>query len=254
MKVPVLSKSYRLHLSDRYFRFFVRYKYTDLAVATDSFSVEMVDFTYDLLKEVYEMFEKLKAKSLVFFEALKPIHIELGFNFAIPTREIIGEMLQASSLANVGPMAAVAGAIAQWVGKRFIERFRVRNIVVENGGDIYVKTEEKIRIGIFANFNSPFNKLAVVLPDGEYGVCTSSGKIGHSLSFGNADAVTVISTNAAIADAFATRYGNMVRVSEDLKKVTILAQEEMGSNFVGIIAILDDKIAVAGKTIRLEQA
>lgn len=253
MKVPVVSKSYRAYLSDRYFRFFVRYKYTDLAIATDSFSVEMVDFTYDLLKDAYKMFEKLKVESSIFFETLEPIHIELGSNFALPTREIIDEMIHASFLAGVGPMAAVAGAVAQWVGRRLVERFCVRNVIVENGGDIYLKTDEEIKIGVFANFNSPFNRIAIVLPGGEYGVCTSSGKIGHSLSFGNADAVTVISTNSAIADAFATRYGNMVKTAEDLKKVTILAQEEMGGNFVGIIAILDDKIAVAGKTLRLEQ-
>ena len=115
--------------------------------------------------------------------------------------EIVKTMAKAAALAGVGPMAAVAGAVAESVGQ-YLLRFSPQ-VIVENGGDIFIKTSTDRVLGIYAA-ESPFTgKLALKLtPDQTpMGVCTSSGTVGHSLSFGKADAAIVFSRWTALADA-----------------------------------------------------
>lgn len=129
---------------------------------------------------------------------------------------IAREMLAASRLAGVGPMAAVAGAIAEAVGRELLAYSP--EVIVENGGDIFLKSERPVLAEVFAG-NSPLSgKLAYEIETGARGcgLCTSSGTVGHSLSFGKTDAVTILSASAAIADAFATAVGNSVQNKDDI--------------------------------------
>lgn len=124
--------------------------------------------------------------------------------------EIIRDMISATRAFGVGPMAAVAGAIAQFVGKDLLRYSE--EVIVENGGDIFVKTKSPITVSIFAG-NSPLSdKLGLILAAEEMpiGVCTSSGTVGHSLSLGTADAVCVVAQSASFADAAATALGNRI--------------------------------------------
>jgi hypothetical protein len=158
---------------------------------------------------------------------------------------LIRHMLKAAAAAGVGPMASVAGAIAQAAGTR-LERFS-DSVIVENGGDCYLHMHEETTVGIFAGPDSPFTgKIAFKLGPERFpiGICTSSGTVGHSLSFGRADAVTVISGDAALADAAATRLGNMVKTGADIGRALELAPRI--PSVEAVLILIKDKMGVWG--------
>lgn len=245
MKMPVVKRFYREHYSGKFNEFYIKYKHTDMWIGVGKsceFSVHMVDFAYDKVKIIYDTLDAYIKENPEFGKSLVPFTLN---SLEIP--EFIKKMSYVSQLAGVGPMACVAGMFAQIVGQEFIKNYNCNSVIIENGGDIYLNIDEEIKIGIFANFNSQFNKLSLMLEPGEYGVCTSSGRIGHSLNFGNADAVVVISKDSAIADAFATKYSNMVKSSEDVERVLQKAEEEIGKSIEGIVIIYQDIIGALGK-------
>jgi ApbE superfamily uncharacterized protein (UPF0280 family) len=142
-------------------------------------------------------------------------------------------------------MAVVAGAIAESVGKELLKYSS--EVIVENGGDIFLRLKQTKRIGIYAG-NSPLSgKLALEIKpqDTPLGVCTSSGTVGHSLSFGKADAAIVLSPSAALADAAATAVGNLVKTAEDMPRAIEFVREVEG--ITGIAIIIGDKMAAWGK-------
>ena len=152
--------------------------------------------------------------------------------------EIIREMINAGRTAGVGPMAAVAGAVAETVGRTLLDYSR--QVVVENGGDVFIRTEGPVVAGLFAG-NSPLSmKMGINLPDTSDGIglCTSSGTVGHSLSSGSADAVCVVSHSCALADAAATAIGNRIRSPREIK--TAIA---FGKRITGVLGI----VVVAGR-------
>lgn len=154
-------------------------------------------------------------------------------------------MLNAARQAGVGPMASVAGAIAQEVGVA-LKPFS-SSVIVENGGDCYLDMEEETTVGIYAGPRSPFSgKIGVRLPADAFplGICTSSGTIGHSLSFGKADAVTVTARDAALADAAATAVGNIVKSPSHIGEALERARE---IPFLGgVLIAIKDKIGAWG--------
>lgn len=134
-----------------------------------------------------------------------------------PAPEIIRDMAAAARLAGVGPMAAVAGAVAEYTGRHLLNSSS--EVVVENGGDIFIKSDSETVFSIYAK-DSPFSAttgIRVGQRKTPYGICTSSGTLGHSRSFGTADAATVLSASCPLADAVATALGNRVRTAEDIK-------------------------------------
>jgi len=131
---------------------------------------------------------------------------------------IVRAMAEAAQEVGVGPMAAVAGAIAEFVGKRLLNY--CRQVIVENGGDIFINTKKKRRVGIYAG-NSPLSgKIAIEIePENTpLGICCSAGTFGHSQSLGEADAVVILSPSASFADAAATAVGNMVKDDDSIRK------------------------------------
>jgi hypothetical protein len=157
---------------------------------------------------------------------------------------IVQEMLRASSLVGVGPMAAVAGAIAEFVGRALL-RFS-SEVIVENGGDIFVSTAEEIIVKIFAGASPLSQKIGIkVLPsEMPLGVCTSSGTVGPSLSFGKADAVTIVSPSTALADSVATAVGNRVKKADDILFTLKVAESLPGIK--GVVIIVGEKMGVWG--------
>lgn len=154
-------------------------------------------------------------------------------------------MVRTTAAAGVGPMAAVAGAVSAYVG----EALGASNsdVLVENGGDLYIKTSVERNILIYAG-NSPLSqKLAIKIQpeDTPLGICTSSGTVGHSLSFGKTDATVILSKDTALADAVATATGNIVKCPEDIIKGIHFAQAIPG--ILGVVIIVNDKIGVWGK-------
>lgn len=158
--------------------------------------------------------------------------------------DIIQDMCQASQLANVGPMAAVAGAVSKYTG-RYLLQF-TDEVLVENGGDIFVKSKMDRRILVYAGSSPLSNKVALLIPgsDQELGICTSSGTVGHSLSFGKADAAVVISKNVCLADAAATAAGNAVKDKDYIEAGIEYAMSIPGVD--GVVIIAGDKMGACG--------
>jgi ApbE superfamily uncharacterized protein (UPF0280 family) len=132
--------------------------------------------------------------------------------------EIIREMISATRIFGVGPMAAVAGTIAQLVGRDLLQY--TKELIVENGGDIFLKTERPVTVSFFAGSSKLSDKLGIVIYPEQMpaGICTSSATVGHSLSLGSADSVCIISSKASIADAAATALGNRITSQFTLKR------------------------------------
>jgi ApbE superfamily uncharacterized protein (UPF0280 family) len=199
----------------------------------------------DLKKQALDSIIKYRAeieryieKNPLFHTTLEPYPVE---DDAAP---IVKSMGNAAAVAGVGPMAAVAGAIAEYVGKDLLPMSP--EVIVENGGDIFANIKKMRRIGIYAG-DSPFTgKIALEIEpeDTPIGICTSSGTVGHSLSFGSANAVLILSCDTALADAIATAVGNTIKSALDIDAG--LEQVKAIKELIGTVIIKDDKIGVWG--------
>jgi ApbE superfamily uncharacterized protein (UPF0280 family) len=132
--------------------------------------------------------------------------------------EIVKEMISATRMFDVGPMAAVAGTIADFVGRGLLDYSD--EVIVENGGDIFLKTDQPATVSVNAGDSPLSNKLGLIINPSQMpvGICTSSATVGHSLSFGVADAVCVVARSASLADAAATTLGNRIKSKHGLKR------------------------------------
>ena len=158
---------------------------------------------------------------------------------------IIKLMSESAKKVGVGPMASVAGAVAEFVGNELLAFSP--EVIIENGGDIFLKSLRKRLIGIYAGKSTLSGKIGLEI-DGEdtpLGICTSSGTVGHSLSYGKADAVTVLSKSATLADAAATAIGNLIVESSDIPRGIDFAKGIEG--LLGVIIIKDDNLGLWGK-------
>lgn len=158
---------------------------------------------------------------------------------------IIQKMVKASSLVNVGPMAAVAGTVAEFVGKEILKFSE--EVIIENGGDIFLKSNKKRKVAIYAGDSSFSEKIALEInPENTpLGICTSSGTFGHSYSFGKADTALAVAKLVVLADASATAIGNLIQTKDDLPQGIKFAKKTPG--LLGAVIIKDDKIAIWGK-------
>ncbi|MCX5895898.1 MAG: UPF0280 family protein [Proteobacteria bacterium] len=158
--------------------------------------------------------------------------------------EVVKNMLRASSRAGVGPMAAVAGAVAEFTGIELLKH--CDEVMVENGGDIFFKVNRDITVSIFAGASPLSGRIGIKLgpTPAPFGICTSSRTVGPSLSLGNADAVTVISSSAALADAAATAIGNLVKNDSDIQYAIDNGQKISGVD--GMLIIKGNQLGVWG--------
>lgn len=219
------------------------YKQSDLFVLAER---DLADEVLKTLIEVRRPLEAYLLKNPLFLKSLVPLPDDPE------APEIVRKMLDAGRVAGVGPMASVAGAIAEAVGKSLLERGLTKEVAVENGGDIFLSLKKEARVSLFAGDSLFSGRVVLVIPPElqPCGVCTSSGKIGHSLSFGKADAITVIHKDTAVADALATAFGNILKEGEDFRKIKARAERIEG--LLGVFAILKDKLFAFSTKIRLE--
>jgi ApbE superfamily uncharacterized protein (UPF0280 family) len=158
---------------------------------------------------------------------------------------IVKEMAVAAEKVGVGPMAAVAGTFAEFVGRELLNFSS--EVIVENGGDIFLKNLKQRLVGVYAG-NTPFTgKIALKIEPEEtpLGVCTSSGTVGHSLSFGSANAAIVVSPSTPLADAAATAIGNLVKADDDINRGIEFAKSIDGLR--GVAIIKGDRMALWGQ-------
>jgi uncharacterized protein len=158
---------------------------------------------------------------------------------------IVRDMLAKSKICGVGPMAGVAGAVSEFVGYDLLNY--TKNIIIENGGDIFIKSQKKLIASVYAG-DSPlsYNVNLIVKPEETpLGICTSSATVGPSLSFGKADAVCVISKSATLADSAASAIGNKVKSKNDIKPALDFGIKIKG--LTGIIIIFGKELGVIGE-------
>jgi ApbE superfamily uncharacterized protein (UPF0280 family) len=231
------KRSYRsLLYKESLVAFRVAVKETDLFVHADK---PLEDITRELILKYRGYIETYIQQHPEFAETLQPWHA----GGLAPT--IVKDMVSAGEKAGVGPMAAVAGAMAEHVGTELLSHSE--EIVVENGGDIFMKTKGPVTIGIFAG-SSPLSLrigLRIDSRNKPLAACTSSGTVGHSLSLGKADAVSVVSDSCSLADAAATAIGNRVHSKNDIQEVLDIGKQIEGVS--GLVIIIGDAIGMWGE-------
>lgn len=221
--------------------FHVKIKDTDLAVGvdTESYTDRLLSFCQQEVLYLRSVLEDYICLQPEFRTSFVPVPL-------LPEAPPVAAIMAAAALpAGVGPMAAVAGAFAQAVGEKL--RTRVQELIVENGGDIYLDSRRDRLISVFAGKSKFSGKIGIRVKsqDSPVGICTSSGTIGPSVSLGKADAVVILGVNAALADAVATASANLVQTPDDVMKAVEFAYNIKGIG--GVLAIKDDKMAAWGK-------
>jgi ApbE superfamily uncharacterized protein (UPF0280 family) len=229
-------------------RFYRNYSYNNLLCR-----FEVKHFESDLLIWADTDLSCIAHKVLVDFHTQISEYIRQNPDFAVSLEPlpfdpespaIIQAMFLAASAADVGPMAAVAGAIAEAVGRVLMEKSE--EVIVENGGDIFIAAKKVKKIGIYAGIGNAYNQLVLKIDPKKTpcGICTSSGKVGHSLSFGNSSATVVICDICAQADSLATFLANMIKTDDDLSIAVKKAREF--PQIKGIIALTSSKLTAYG--------
>jgi len=225
----------RFHKAEDLTYFHVQVEQTDLDIAAER----------NLRKEAIEAVQKYRGQIIEYIKKVPRFLTSLTpLDCSEKEEEIIRRMHYAAQRAGVGPMAAVAGAISEFVGRDLL-RFS-REIIVENGGDIFIKSDKDRIVGIYAGDSPLSNKIGIKISASStpMGICTSSGKLGHSLSFGNAHAVVILSRDTLLADAAATATGNKVKETNDIKKAINFARSICGVD--GVVVIIEDKMGAWG--------
>lgn len=208
---------------------------SDLFILADS---DLNSKSRELLLKYRDQIKKYIKKNPQFQTSLEPLSADESAD------DIVKKMAADSAKAGVGPMAAVAGAISEFVGLELLEFSK--NVIIENGGDIFIKTVAPRKIGIFAGKSKFSNKLAIEISPEKtpLGVCTSSGTVGHSLSFGAADAACIVANSSTLADAFATAVGNIVKTEADVQKAINFVKKN--KEISGVVVIIGDKMGIWG--------
>lgn len=240
-KHDYINRHYRLsHTGSDLSYFNIRVKESDLAIGVDQkiHTDSLVSLCQHELIRLRSELEYYIEMQPDFKTTFVPVELLPG------APEIARLMAGAALLAGVGPMAAVAGAFAQKIGE-YLGQYSTE-VIVENGGDIYLCSNQPRTVAIFAGESSFSNQIALkVDPEGRaLGICTSSGTVGPSISLGKADAVLIRAASAALADAVASRAGNQVLDENDLMKAIEAAREVPGVE--GVLVIKGDKMAAWG--------
>ncbi len=244
---------------ERFCGFTVIHRETDLWIGTDPDASRISQKNLAGTDNQVDVLEKMKKISVEKIEVLRKklddfIYSEPEFAQSMgpyaPANNVpaeITEMAAAAAKAGIGPMASVAGLFAREVGRTLLQNFSLKELVIENGGDIFAVINEEMVLSVFAGDSPLSGKIGLVIPPetGQIGFCTSSGTVGPSLSFGKADAVAVVCRDVLLADAFATALCNRVKTPDDIEKV--LEISKVYPEILSVVIICKDKIGVQGE-------
>lgn len=203
----------------------------------------------ELLHELRSNIQDYAAMHPEFLTSLEPLPSDAD------APEPVRSMLLAGRIAGVGPMAAVAGAIAEHLGMALQDRFHFDELVIENGGDYWLTVKAPLPVRVYGGLSSLSEKISVIVnpEQSPCGLACSSGTVGPSLSFGKADGALVVAPAAAAADAWATALGNRLRYQSDLAtEVEALITMNRDTDYdeayrpQGALAIMADQLAACG--------
>lgn len=234
------ERSYRSRFSSDERRWFcVKFLESDLWIGVDrgSYRASMEADTYAMLVDLRRQMDAYLLMDPQYKTALTP------YDAGLEAPNILKEMSRVSHKTGIGPMSAVAGAVA----KRVAEFLGTKEVIVENGGDIYAQAASDMDISVFAGQSPLSEKIGLHIPAADFplGICTSSGTVGPSLSLGRADAVMIVCKDVLLADSYATAMANRIKTVNDLQSVIdrISALPEI----LGAIAVKDDRMAITGR-------
>lgn len=238
------ERTYRTQFNTSRFKgFVIKHLETDLwiGVDPDSFREEMKEIAFQKMKSLREKFDSYIQQEPFFKKSLKPYKPSEN----APEEAI--EMAVAAEKAGIGPMSAVAGLFAREIGESILKSFPVQEMVIENGGDIYVLLKDEMVLSVFAGESILSERIGLVIPaeNQKLGICTSAGTVGPSLSYGKADAVVVVCEDILLADALATALGNKVKSPDHVEKV--IKQAENFPEILSLLIICKDKIGIKGE-------
>ena len=233
----------QLMQSSRFVSFNVTHKETDLwiGVDKDSYRVSMKDFIFQSIINYRNQLDEYINMNPDFKTSFAPILPD-------PTAPPIAvSMIEASRKASVGPMAAVAGAFADYIAIDVKHQFSIKEIIIENGGDISLTSVGPIQIAVFAGNSSLSNKVGIEIPNAKnsIGVCTSSATVGPSISFGKTDATMIVCESAALADAYASYFGNLVKSPKDISSIIEKAKANVA--ILSALIICGEEMGICGK-------
>ena len=234
------ERSYRSRFSNDERRWFcVKFLESDLWIGVDrgSYSASMEADTYAMLVELRRSMDAYLLMDPAYKAALTP------YDAGLEAPDILKEMSRVSHKTGIGPMSAVAGAVA----KRVADFLGTKEVIVENGGDIYAKAASDMDISVFAGQSPLSEKIGLHIPAADFplGICTSSGTVGPSLSLGRADAVMIVCKDVLLADSYATAMANRIKTVDDLQPVIDSISEI--PEILGAIAVKDDRMAITGR-------
>jgi ApbE superfamily uncharacterized protein (UPF0280 family) len=205
-----------------------------------------IEAAKESIREQRNLLEKFIQADPFFMLTLEPYDIK-----ANDAPDIVQQMIKTSAVFGIGPMSAVAGVIAKLAVEAMIEAGALYAIV-DNGGDISILNDQTVLVGIYAG-TSPIKDLALEVPPRTkpLGICTSSGTVGPSISFGCADAALIVSKDPALADAAATALGNAVQPDGSLEDC-FKAIDKPGID--GALVIRGEKMAIWGELPPIRRA
>ena len=216
---------------------------TQITLKTD---LKKHNLYYFILKQRRELKDYIKRHD-EFLISFEPLLVE-------DAPLIVKMMARASRKAEVGPMAAVAGTISQ-LSMGFLLKEGAKNVIVDNGGDVALKTNEDVIMGLYAGESTLSGQIGFRIKHQKtpMGACTSSGTVGHSISFGRADSVTVFADEASVADALATSIANEVKgeLDQDAVGNGLSRAEDFREYLRGVLVILGESAGMVGKIPKL---
>ena len=227
----------------RWHSFRSAHRETDLWVAVDTAhcTKETESFVTGRILYYRGVLEKHIENYPEFSSSLVPVPAPAG------AHPLVIDMSEAAQKAGTGPMSAVAGAMAEYISRDILEEYKADEVIVENGGDIFMKLTSPATISVYAGDSPLSEKIALHIKPEEtpLSVCCSSGTVGHSLSFGIADACTIACRSGALADAFATAFCNEVKKKEMVIEVTEHALQI--PEIISVVIIAGDKVGLGGR-------
>jgi ApbE superfamily uncharacterized protein (UPF0280 family) len=238
------ARFYRKEMYEgRFASFQVQYLETDLWIGVDeaSFIREMPDFCLRKIIAYRQLLDSYIQQQPEFGTSFSPIN-------SLPTApKIAVEMCRAAQIAQVGPMAGVAGAFCYFLFEEIQQTFSPQELVIENGGDMYLSVKEKITIGVYAGKSPISGKVGIeILPtDCPIGVSTSAATVGPSISLGKTDATMVVCSNPILSDAFASAVGNLVQSPNDIEMALQFAENQQ--DIISTLIVIQDKMGYKGK-------
>lgn len=231
------DRTYRSLINkDNLISYHVQISESDLFISSDSNLSDTANQSLKKHRNSLESYIKIKPE---FRTSLLPLPQD---DLAPP---IVRDMIAKSGICGVGPMASVAGAVSEHVGEDLLDF--TENLIIENGGDIFLRSKNRLTVAIFAGESALSYKVHVtVKPENTpLGICTSSATVGPSLSFGKADAVCVISKSATLADAAASAIGNRVDSKNSIKPCLEYGIKIPG--VLGVVIIIGNEMGVIGE-------